>query len=345
MRCFPLILSMLVPVLLSAQVAPTRKELKARAFNDNGKPYKAIALCNDHLMLKNVEPPFYVIRAEANNMIGEHGKAAEDARQALSYAPASTEALLQLAIAEQGMGRNDSAVVHLRQVLERDPNGEAYVRMALAHQQLRDHQAALADLDEAQRSKDTIDLARLERIRGECHAMLGDSARSRAAFDSALAISPRDPVIWNSRGFHRYATFGEHARALQDYDQAIKLNPNYSYAFNYRGWSLYKLGDTDKALQNITLAERKKANNPYVYRNLGVIKIEQGDTVGGCASLRMALDLGFTDLFGPEVQDLVALHCPIVPKAAPVNAPAPLPPAKAPSNAPGSAPVKRNNAP
>lgn len=331
--------------MLFAQAPPTKKELKAKAYITKGKPYKAIALSDDHLTGKTAEPAFYVIRAEAYNMIGEHIKAEQDARRSMAAFPGSTEALFQLAIAEQGSARNDSALIHLQQVLSKAPSAEVHFRLALTHQQRRDHAAALADLERAAQLGGATDRARVERMRGECHAMLGDSARSRQAFDSALAISPRDPVIWNSRGFFRYATFGEHARALVDYDQAIKFNPNYSFAFNNRGWSLYKLGDTEKAMQNIILAERKKPFNPYLYRNKGIIKIEQGDIAGGCAALRQALEQGFTEQFGPEVMDLAARHCPAVnapaaPAAPPANAPG-----TAPSNAPGQQPAKRTNAP
>jgi tetratricopeptide (TPR) repeat protein len=346
MRCIIVASLALVPFLAGAQDTPTSKELKARAYLDRGKAYKAINLCTDHLSGKTAEPRFYVLRAEGYNMIDDHSKAEQDARRALAAFPGSVDALHQLGWAEQGMARNDSAVAHLSAVVARKPSAEAWFHLALTHQQQHDDRAALADLDHMKAVGGGQVTARVFRMRGECLAQLGDTALSRVAFDSALALSPRDPVCWNSRGFYRFASFGEHARAVKDYDRAIKLNPNYSYAFNNRGWSLYKLGDTEKAVKDITLALRKKAANPYAYRNMGVIKLDQGDVQGGCTDLNIALGLGFTELFGNEVKDLVAQRCPAVPASAtPAPKPATDAPKAPPSNAPGNAPTKRTNAP
>ena len=83
-------------------------------------------------------------------------------------------------------------------------------------------------------TRDVVATAAL-RERGACLAAAGDTARARADLDRAIALDPRDPVNWNSRGFHRWALHGDHERALADYAQAIKLNPNYTYAINNRG--------------------------------------------------------------------------------------------------------------
>ncbi|MCC7501359.1 MAG: hypothetical protein IT229_02440 [Flavobacteriales bacterium] len=82
-----------------------------------------------------------------------------------------------------------------------------------------------------------------------------------------------------------------------------------------------------------------------MYRNLGVIKLESGDKAGACAAFRTALEQGFTDLFGYEVQDLLTTNCPEVVAPTVPSIPPPVQPSNAPSNAPDIAPVKRSNAP
>ena len=342
MRRLLLCLSLLAALAVSAQVQPSKKELKVRAFLEAGKPYKAIGLCNDHLSKSSIDPRFYVLRADGYNRIGEYSKALSDARSSLTVFPASVEGLYQLALAEQGVGHTDSAIVHLRRVIEQAQKPEARFQMALLHQRKHSFTEALKELESVGVA---LDQARTSRVRGECLALLGDTVNARIAYDQALTVAPRDPVIWNSRGFHLYAAFEKHALAVQDFDRAIKLNPNYSYAFNNKGWSLYKLGDREKALDNIALAARKRATNPYVYRNLGVIRLESGDKVGACAAFRTALEQGFTDLFGGEVQKLVTANCPQTVTPVVPAAPPPIQPSNAPSNAPGTAPVKRSNAP
>ena len=100
------------------------------------------------------------------------------------------------------------------------------------------------------------------------------------------------------------------AAAVADFSKAIKQNPNYSFAFNNRGWSRFKLGDTNGAIKDIDLARSKKPDNPYIYRNLGIIALEKKDVRGACTHFQHALELGFTALHGDEVERLVKEHCP-----------------------------------
>jgi tetratricopeptide (TPR) repeat protein len=329
---------------LHAQEPPSPKEQKARDLLAKGKPYKALSICDGELSAGKEDLRFLVLRAQAYNSIGEPLKAERDARRALLAFPGSTDPVLQLGIAENALGRTDSAEAHLEQVIAAAPTAEAYLQLAMAHQRANDCARAMEDLQQVQRLGGTADAARVLRLRGECAASMGDSAQARLDFDSALVLTPRDPVLFNSRGFYRYAMFNDHPRAIQDYDRAIKMNPNYSFAFNNRGWSKYKLGHPDDAIKDITLAVRKRSDNPYAYRNLGIIRIDQGDLKGGCTDLRIALDLGYTALFGSEVQELVDQHCggTLAPPVPPVPTKAP---SQAPSNAPGTPPVKRSNAP
>ncbi|MBL8001100.1 MAG: tetratricopeptide repeat protein [Flavobacteriales bacterium] len=344
MRSTVLLLALAIGLRALAQDVPSAKEVSARKYLAKGKPYKALAICDRELGPTEGDKRLHVVRATAYNAIAEPAKAERDARLALQAYPGSIEALYELGVAESALGRTDSALVHLRYVLEKAPTTEAHLQLAAVHQTRGDCPAAMREVDEALRTGPVRDPSRTLRLIGECKAMLGDSAGARAAFDSALVLHPRDPVLWNSRGFHRYAHFGEHRRAILDYDRAIKFNPNYSYAFNNRGWSKYKLGDADGAIKDIGLAGRKRGDNPYVYRNLGIIRVERGDIEGGCRDLRMALELRYTELHGPEVQELVDRHCGAFPAPPPAPAVAPVPTPR-PTNAPGEAPVKRNNAP
>ena len=160
------------------------------------------------------------------------------------------------------------------------------------------------------------------RARGGCRAELGDTAAARADLDQAIALSPRDPVSWNARGFELHGRAGRWREAIADYDQAIRFDPNYSYAFNNRGWAYSKLGDMDRAMRDISLAARKKKANPYVYRNLGVIALEHGDKEKACNHFRVALDMRFTAMHGSEVEDLMRANCGgrAVPAEKPTNA-------------------------
>lgn len=317
MRSQLLVLLLLAPLWVLAQ-APTKQERKVRTQLDRGHPYPAIRNATAMLM-KGGHPEFLAMRAEGYNAIAEHANAAMDARASLKAFPGNTEGLLQLAIAQQGLGRLDSAALLLRQVLEASPSVDVYYRLAMVEQQGGRLDLAMAEIDRALAAggADHAGAARLHRVKGEIAALSGDTAAARAELDRAVELAPADPANYNSRAYYIHAHNGDHRAAIKDYDRAIKLNPNYSYAFNNRGWSRYKLGDTAKAIKDIHRAKRRKVHNPYIYRNLGVIALETGDTAKACVLLRQALDKGFTALYGNEVEELIDASCGKVPVSAP----------------------------
>ena len=324
MRSFTSIAMMLLAPAMIAQVS--KAEVKTRRALANGEPYKAIRTC-DHELLKEAAPlVFRVLRSDALNRIGQYGKALTDARIALASTPIDADALLQAGIASTELGPLDSALRMLTAAVEHATTPEllteASVRLAITYQQAQRTSLALIALTTpAGRASNNDHDPRVFRLRGECEAQEGDSAAARRDLDKAIELTPRDPVCWNSRGFHRYALFGEHQRAIADYDKAIKLNPNYGYAFNNRGWSRYKLGAKELALRDIALAARKNPHNAFAFRNLGLIALESGDTTAGCHNFQAALAEGFTKRFGTEVETLMKEHCGGAPNKSPTDPP------------------------
>jgi predicted Zn-dependent protease len=73
-------------------------------------------------------------------------------------------------------------------------------------------------------------LAQLERDEGHLPA-------AGAAFDRALAIAPKDPVLWVEIGRLRYAG-GEHTKAVEAADYALKLAPRNPRTLEFRGQML-----------------------------------------------------------------------------------------------------------
>jgi tetratricopeptide (TPR) repeat protein len=306
-------------MLLFAQ-EDTRTVRSVRAALERGKPYKALRVCNARLEGESPEEVFRALRAEAFNAIGEYAKAREDAELAVQQYPADQAALYQLAIAEQHIGWFAKAQAHFHQVLAQGHHSDAPYRLGQCQMQLGQLEAAAITLQQGIPNAGTaISRSRYERALGECFAQLQDSAQARASLRAALASNGEDPVIWNSMGYYGYAWFNEHARAIECYSKAIKLDPNYSYPFNNRGWSRFSSGDLEGAMRDIRMAARKKASNPAVYRNMGLIALKQGDIQAACAHFKEARALGYTALHGGEVEELLKKNCPEVPEVVPAT--------------------------
>ena len=321
-------ITLLLPALLLAQ-EQTKQERKVRGQLARGKAYPAIRNATA-MLIKGGHPEFFALRAQAYNSIGEHAKAEADARNGLKALPGNAEGLMQLALAEKGEGRLDSSAAHLKQLPGAATNGEVLYQLALVEKAQNRLHEAMATINKAiaVEGDPAAANAKLHRVKGEIAALAGDTALARAELDHAVQLAPADPVNYNSRGYFLHALQGDHKGAIADYDRAIKLNPNYSYAFNNRGWSRYMLGQRDKGIKDILQAKRRRPGNPYIYRNLGVIALQSGDTAKACTLFREALDKGFTALYGGEVEHYVAQSCGTTSPGKPPAPPAPLPPRK-----------------
>lgn len=342
MRVKTLLALLLVSCFAVAQ-AQTPQERKVRRQLAKGKAYPAIRIATG-MLLKGNHPEFYALRAEGYNNIAEHTKAEADARSAIRLLPDNTDGLYQLGLAEKGRGQLDSASFHLTEVMLRKADVDRRISLAEV-ERMRGNLYMAAQYTEAAialENANTSASARLHRLLGEIAAETGDTARAKAELDRAVELAPRDPVNYNSRGYYVHAWNGDHIGAIVDYDRAIKLNPNYSYAFNNRGWSKYKNGEIDKGIKDIQRARRKKVHNPYVYRNLGVIALETGDTAKACLLLRQALDRDFTALYGDEVEKMVLTSCKGSTDGKPI---VPVQPSQGPIDRRTEHPVPRTNAP
>ncbi|MDQ3101913.1 MAG: tetratricopeptide repeat protein [Bacteroidota bacterium] len=330
---------LLVVLWMSVTVVPAQDKNvqdKIQEKYGKGKIYAGIRLADKHLSGKDPDMSVLVLRADGLNRIGRYLNAEIDARKAIHSGNGELlkPAAAQLGVAYMETGRSDSARYWLETSLGSGNDSEALIRLGRMDAIQGDHKKALIRFDQV--LKDSPGNVRALMDRGAAYSIIGDTAAAKADLDRAVELSPRDPVAWNSRGFHVHAAQGRHLQAIEDYDRAIKFDPNYSFAFNNRGWSYYKLGNVKKARKNIRAAGKKRAGNPFVYRNLGVIDLETGDTAKACIQFERALALNFTQLHGDEVSELIKKHC--------GRSPEEKPGAKPLSNAPATPPV-RSNAP
>ncbi len=206
-------------------------------------------------------------------------------------------------------GIGDSAVHYLgRATLKEVDSYHAYL-LGKAQNLTGDFEHALNSFNFSLGEGDKYDAYR---ERGVAHIGLGDTAAAHADFDKAIEIAPSNPVNWNARGFHLWLGAERYTEALVDFDKAIKLNKNYAYAFNNRAWAKFKSGNSEGAQRDLKLSQKRLPNNPFLFRNKGLIALAEGDDKA-CDYLRRSIELGYTRYHGNDVRDLAQEHCPDIP--------------------------------
>lgn len=331
----------LVLFVLNGSAQFEKLETSAREALAKDKPYRALTLTERALTRKGAPAIFHVIRAEAYNRIGSYQKAMGELRKAPELR-ANAEYRTNLIGSYTGLGNLDSAEVLIAPQVDPGASEEHLYR---AGRVLALRERWRQALDHFHAGVERFPTSpRMVRERGACHAMLGDATKANADLDRSVELAPRDAANYNSRGYYGHMVFGRYKEAIADMDRAIKQDPNYGFAFSNRGWCYYQVGDLPKARKDLALAVRKNPTNAYAYRSLGIVDLAMGEKLSGCANLRKALELRFTEVYGKEVESIVARDCgtdalpvPVVPAQ---PAPTPLP-----SNAPDAPGPTRSNAP
>ncbi|HET6620110.1 MAG TPA: tetratricopeptide repeat protein [Dongiaceae bacterium] len=105
---------------------------------------------------------------------------------------------------------------------------------------------------------------------------LGDYASSIQDYDSAIILSPRDPVLRLNRGVARMHS-GRPADAIEDYDEAARLKPDWHLPYFDRAVALSDLGQRAAALQDYERAIRLKPDDAWIYVGQGDVLAASGE--------------------------------------------------------------------
>jgi predicted TPR repeat methyltransferase len=163
---------------------------------------------------------------------GQGRRAADSLAQAVALTPQETAPRLAMGRAQEMMGKTNSAILHYRSVIERDPS----------------HAEAHARLGELMRRTDKIP----EAIQ-HCRA--------------AVAANPRHTEALNTLGalLHQQA---EDAEAESVLHRCLELRPDWPVALNNYGTVLRRLGRAAEAAIILTSAAQLRRDHPQTLANL-----------------------------------------------------------------------------
>lgn len=89
----------------------------------------------------------------------------------------------------------------------------------------------------------------------------------------------------------------------------LTLEPDEPLSYNNRAYNKYKLGDLKGALADVEKSIRLYPTNSYAFRNRALIYIAMKKNANACQDINKALELGFTTMYGDQVEKLKEEHC------------------------------------
>lgn len=145
-------------------------------------------------------------------------------------------------------------------------DGEYYAARGAAYTMMREYDKALADLNKALETRQTVEIYFQRAI---LYAGLGNSEPSRKDFDQVLKMKPGFAAAHLMRGTLSYRG-GDFAAALADFDAAVKSSPKYAQALFARGLAKKKTGDESGGEKDIKEARGISANVEADVKKIGL---------------------------------------------------------------------------
>jgi Flp pilus assembly protein TadD len=125
---------------------------------------------------------------------------------------------------------------------------------------------------------------------GNAHASLGDWDEAISDYRHALQFTPDKPNLLNNLGCALMAK-NQLPEAIASIEAALKAKPDFAYAHNSLGTAFFKQGRFDESAQEFTAALKLAPDNPQFYANLGDTLVRLGKAAAAAECYQQALQL------------------------------------------------------
>jgi protein O-GlcNAc transferase len=180
---------------------------------------------------------------------------------------ATTDILLQRALAHHQIGQLPQAEALYRQILKACPDSpDALHLLGMIACQVEDYAMALELIDKAILFKPGF--AQAYDTRGSALHGLQQYHAALGSFDKAILLKPNSAEAYNNRG-NPLLRLEQYQAALDSYDKAILLKPNFAEAYRNRGSALLGLKHYQAALDSCDKAILLRPEFAEAYDNRG----------------------------------------------------------------------------
>jgi tetratricopeptide (TPR) repeat protein len=241
----------------------------------------------------------YEGQAEAYQGVHQPDKAIEALRAGVAAHPKNTDLKLILAgsLADQGGAKNDSAEIDqafatVKALLNNSPSDlsvwEAMAQMNIRLKRWKDAEDNLNKAEPLATKKD--DKVYFYFLRGEWFERQHHIEPAERFFRQALALDPSNAMTLNYLGYMLADKGVRLPEALQLIQKAVKQQPANGAYLDSLGWVYFKMGDYERAEDNLRSAVQRDQTDPTVHMHLGDLYEKTGRIRQAAAQWQLSLD-------------------------------------------------------
>ncbi|MBI9038287.1 MAG: tetratricopeptide repeat protein [Bacteroidales bacterium] len=147
--------------------------------------------------------------------------------------------------------------------------------------------------------------------KGNEEAKQGNYEEALENFNKAIELKPEYTDAYINRAYYAKENLNDYKGAIEDYIIAINLNTddNDAHAYSNMAFAKMKMKKYKEALDDIMFSLTLDSLNSYAYRNKALIFIALNNKHVACVDLQKAIELGYTEKYGNDVQELIDKNC------------------------------------
>lgn len=283
---------------------------KSVAELESGNPKAALKSIDKALSLAKKED-YILFRSEVLLALEDYQATFDNYKTGIELFPESFYLHSQLGIFLNQVGEIEYSTDILTKSIElagkdEDLLSTAYTNRSGVFTAVRDFESAYNDLILAH-TYDTTNIAPLINLGAVCDE-IGKAEEGINFLYKALAIDPTYYPIYGNIGFF-HQTKGDYAKAIECYNKVLEMNPDEPLGYSNRSFNRMKLGDLKGAMTDIDKSIKLYPANAYAYMVKGSIYVEQKKFDKACEQFSIALQKGFTERYGKDVEIMMGKYC------------------------------------
>lgn len=304
---------LLVLIVLFLDVKAQSKEdsyQKALDYFDQEQYVNSLREVTGALRLDSTNLDYLLLKARIQVKLKLYKPAFETYAECVQLYPQNSGPLNDRGLLLYSLQESDLAIQDFTKGLNMELNDtlrlSLYLNRGSAKLAKRDFQGAYEDFM-ASYKYDTLNLGTLNNLATVCDE-IGKGEKTLEFLFKIISIDSTFIGAYVNIGF-KYSNDGKYQAALPFFDRAIMLDPKEPLAYNNRAYCKFKLGDLKGALADVNQSIALYPANSYAYRNRALIYLAQKKMKSVCDDVHEALRLGFSGMYGDEMEKLQQQYC------------------------------------
>ena len=282
----------------------------ARVLKDSGKFEEALKEANRFIRADPTNADYFGFRGDVYVGLKLFDEAIADYTKAISLNPKDPYPYHHRAALYYSIQEPDRAIEDNEMAILYSPNDsikyDFILNRGAYYEMKRDFQKAYEDYVTVLKF-DSVNQAALTNIATVLDE-LGKADKAIEYLEKVIRLYPDFVGGYGNLAF-QYQQQGDYKKALEYNNKVLELDSNQPLAYNNRGFVKYKLGELKGALEDVNYSLKLYPSNSFAYKNRALIFIELKQYNFACEDLKKAITLGFTEMYGDEVQKLLEKYC------------------------------------